>query len=49
MPRDDSGAAGALVAGRRWRTPDYARAAGYAACLIAPLPFFWAPPLWGLA
>jgi len=35
-------------AGRR-RDPGplyWAAAAGIAACLAAPLPFFWAPPVW---
>lgn len=33
----------------RWSTWDYAVAAAYAALLIAPAPFFWAPPAWVLA
>lgn len=32
--------------GERWSTLDYAVAAAYAALLIAPAPFFWAPPAW---
>lgn len=30
----------------RWSTWDYAVAAAYTALLIAPAPFFWAPPAW---
>lgn len=32
--------------GECWSTWDYAVAAAYAALLIAPAPFFWAPPAW---
>ncbi|MFN4281614.1 MAG: hypothetical protein ACK4NA_03125 [Alphaproteobacteria bacterium] len=30
----------------RWSTWDYAVAAAYTALLMAPAPFFWAPPAW---
>jgi len=34
---------------RRWTDLDYLLAAAYAAALVAPAPFFWAPPFWVLA
>lgn len=34
--------------GDRWTDLDYLLAAGFAAALIAPAPFFWAPPFWVL-
>lgn len=34
-----------MAAGRS-REPDWLAAAGLAAWLIAPAPFFWAPPFW---
>lgn len=34
------------MTGRRWSVPDYLLAAAHAAVLIAPAPFFWAPPFW---
>lgn len=48
-PRAKPNAGAQDVCCGRWNDLDYVKAAVVTSTLIAPAPFFWAPPLWILA